>query len=696
MPPDSDHTGIARLLENALAQHQQGALAEAESLYREILQRHPGHPRTLYLLGTLKAQSGNPAEAARHLREATRLEPSFSGAWINLGNALLQLADTDDAEACYRKAITADPNLAEAHFGLGRALLSLRRYREAQSQFEQALALRPQLAEARYQLGKALYQQGELAEAVECYREALRHNPRLLHIYNDLGRTLRTLGRLDEAIDAYREIIRVRPNAADAWNNLGNVLRQSARMDEAADCYQRALSIDPQLAETQNNLGNILKTLGRLDEAADRYRRAVELKPGFVQAHSNLLLCLNYNPACDEQQLFREHLRWAQTHIPTRRGARKHANVPDPERRLRIGYVSPDFRSHAVTRFFEPLLASHCHDAVETICYAQLVHGDDTTQRLQSLSDGWCPTAGMTQPELVERIQSDAIDILVDLAGHTARNRLPVFGLQPAPVQMSWLGYPNTTGMAAMDYRLTDAIADPDGADKFYTEKLIRLKHGLTRYLPPADAPAAGPLPARETGRVTFGSQNNLVKLNDQVIALWSRVLKQVPGSRLLLFRDMLQGSVAAWVRSKFAQHGIESAQLELRHEPISKNSYLSVYQQIDIGLDPFPWNGHVTTCEALWMGVPVVSLLGPVHRGRLSASVMHQLGLEELVAENPHDYIRIAGELASNLERLLQLRASLRQRVAESPLCDGPSLAHEVEAIYRRIWRHWCTHQSQ
>ncbi len=683
---------ISGLLESALRHHQAGELNEAEKLYREVLACEAVHPRALYLLGTLKAQGGDTAEAVRYLREATRHDPGFNAAWLNLGNALLQLANADEAETCYRKAIKTAPEQADAYFGLGRTLLSLRRYNEAQDELKRALALKPQFAEAQYQLGKAFFLLGKLTEAENSYRQALRQNPQLLHIYTDLGRTLRTLGKLDEAAAAYREIIRARPEAADAWNNLGNVLRQQSRMDDAAECYRRALSIDPKLAETQNNLGNVLKTLGRLDEAAGCYRQAIQLKPGFIQAHSNLLLCLNYIPGYDEQQLFREHLHWAATHTPTRPVSGKYSNIPDPGRRLRVGYVSPDFRTHAVTRFFEPLYAHHNHEVVETICYAQLVKGDETTERLQSMSDGWRRTIGMTQAGLAEQIREDAIDILVDLAGHTARNRLPVFRLRPAPLQISWLGYPNTTGMATLDYRLTDAIADPDGADRFYTERLLRLENGLTCFLPPTDAPDPGPLPAGGSGRVTFGSLNNLVKLNDQVIALWSRVLRQVPGARLLLFRDMLQGKVAERVQSGFEQHGINSSQLELRHEAGSGNTYLNVYQEIDIALDPFPWNGHVTSCEALWMGVPVIALLGPAHRGRLAASVLHQVGLESLVARDPDDYVHIASELARDVRGMEQLRSGLRQRVAESPLCDGPGMALEVEAIYRKLWHHWCT----
>ena len=676
-------------LQRALEHQRAGDPDRAEQLCRQILEEDPHNARALYLLGTLAAAAGRLDEAIGQLREAARLEPGFSATWLNLGNALLQRGAAREAEACFRRL--ADTGVPEGVLGIGRALLEQRRPGDAAAQFRQLLAQRPDFAPAHFQLGRALEQQGELPQAADCYREALRLNPGLLHVHTALGRVLRTLGRLDEAAAAFREIIRVKPEAADAWNNLGNVLRQQARMDEAADCYRRALSLAPQLAGAWNNLGNVLKTLGRLEEAVDSYRRALQLDPASAQTHSNLLLCLNYLPDLDEEQLLREHRRWAEVQAPAHGTMVDHGNAPDPERRLRIGYLSPDLRDHAVSRFFEPLLTHHDHEVVEVVCYAQLVREDDTSRRLKSLSDGWRRTVGVPDAELARRVRDDGIDILVDLAGHTARNRLPVLGLRPAPVQVSWLGYPNTTGLPAVDYRLGDAIADPAGAEQLYTERLVRLPGGLTRYRPPEDAPPPGPLPAHARDRLTFGSLNNLVKLNEAVIALWSRLLRALPRARLLLYRDMLRDRAAERLRAAFARHGIDQRQLELRHQPPADGCWLDVYREIDIALDPFPWNGHVTTCEALWMGVPVITLLGPVHRGRLSASVLHQVGLDELVADDADGYLQIAMALAGDRERLAQMRASMRQRVASSPLCDGAAMAREVEAAYREMWRNWC-----
>jgi predicted O-linked N-acetylglucosamine transferase (SPINDLY family) len=686
---------IAALLDAAGARHRSGETGAAEQLYLDALAIDAQHPQALYLLGTLKAQTGSLQPAQLYLEQAVRQAPALVAARVNLGNVQQQLGKLDAAESCYRQALGIDARSADACFGLGRVLMARNDYAQAQVYFEQALACRPAFAPAHVQLGLALRHQGELERALGCYLKALRLDSRLLHVYSELGETLQRLGRAEESLDAWQRYAHEFPQLAASWNNLGNVQRLLARMDEAADSYRRALAIDPSLAEVSNNLGNVLKTLGRIDEAIACYRRALVLKPGFVQAHSNLLLCLNYVPGLDERQIFAEHVHWAATHIREGRAGKSCANALEPQKRLRIGYLSPDFRIHAVARFFEPLLANHDRDRFETMLYAQLARADETTHRLQSMSDHWCCTVGMPDVDLAHRIEADGIDILVDLAGHSARNRLPVLGLRPAPVQVSWLGYPNTTGMTSVDYCLTDAIADPAGAEAFCTEQLVRLPNGLTCYQPPPDAPEPGPLPVLENQAVTFGSLNNLVKLNQAVIALWSRVLEQVSGSRLLLYRDMLRGGVAERVREDFARHGIGGERLVLWHELPGKPHYLAAYRSIDIALDPFPWNGHVTSCEALWMGVPVVTLAGPVHRGRLAASVLHQVGLDALVAADAAEYINIASKLAADPERMAGLRMGLRGRIRASALCDGPGFARQIEDFYRNSWYGWCKSQK-
>lgn len=690
-PPES----ISALLDTAAQRHRNGDVIAAERLYFDVLGFDPLHPQALYLLGTLKAQTGALQLAQGYLEQAVLLAPALAAPRVNLGNVLLQQGNVDAAEACYRQALGIDAMSVDACFGLGRILIARNDYAQAQAYLEQALVNRPGFAQAYVQLGLTLRHQGELERALDCYQEALRLDPRLLHVYSELGGTLQRLGRAEESLDAWDRYVHVFPHLAAGWNNLGNVQRLLARMDEATDSYRRALAIDPSLAEVSNNLGNVLKALGQIDEAVACYRHALALKPGFAQAHSNLLLCLNYVPGLDEQQIFAEHLRWAAAYISEEPAGNSFTNAPDPQKRLRIGYMSPDFRTHAVTCFFEPLLTNHSRVEVETLLYAQVARGDDTTQRLRSMADEWCCTVGMTHAELAQRITADGVDILVDLAGHSARNRLPVLGLRPAPVQVSWLGYPNTTGMNAVGYRLTDEIADPAGAEAFCTEQLVRLPNGLTCYRPPTDAPEPGPLPFLGNQAVTFGSLNNLVKLNQAVIALWSRVLEKVSGSRLLLYRDMLRGGVADRVREDFARHGIGEERLVLLHELPGKQHYLAAYRLIDIALDPFPWNGHVTSCEALWMGVPVIALAGPVHRGRLAASLLHQNGLGALVAADEDEYVAIANALATDQTRMADLRQGLRERVRKSPLCDGPGFARQVEGVYRDIWRHWCASQS-
>lgn len=686
---------VARLLKRGIEHHSNGELQSAERCYLDALSAVPEHPRTLYLLGTLKAQTGSTHEAIPYLAASTRHDPGFIGAWVNLGNAQLQTGNAKDAEASFRRACDRHTTTPDACLGLGRTLLALRRALEAQQWLERAITMNPGLAEAHYQLGQSLFQQKSLERAAECYRAALGHNPKLLQAYNALGNALRTLGRLDDACDVYRSLLNIKPDAADAWNNLGNVLRQDAKLDDAADCYRKALSINPNQAESHNNLGNILKAQCLISEAINHYRESIRLNPSLRQTWSNFLLCLNYVPGLDNSLLSKEHKRWGQRSSKPAKEIIRYLCKPSTERRLRIGYMSPDFRTHAVAHFLEPLLAAHDRDVVEVICYAQLLKPDETTERFQHMTDDWHTTTHLSDRELAERIHNDQIDILVDLAGHTGRNRLTALAYRPAPIQVSWLGYPNTTGMSCIDYRFTDVISDPQGTDTHYTETLIRLDTGVTRYQPPDNSPDVEELPASTSGLITFGSLNNLVKLNSAVIALWSRVLSSIPGSRLLLYRDMLHGSVADRIAAEFRSHGIDPDRLDLRHEIPARTNYLSLYNEIDIGLDPFPWNGHVTTCEALWMGVPVVTLLGTAHRGRLSASVLHQVGLQNLVAGSAGAFVNIAAQLAGDHSSLASLRRQLRQQVADSRLCDGNSQAREIEAAYRQMWANWCSHQS-
>jgi predicted O-linked N-acetylglucosamine transferase (SPINDLY family) len=407
---------------------------------------------------------------------------------------------------------------------------------------------------------------------------------------------------------------------------------------------------------------------------------------------SALLLDLNYS--CDDpKQIITAHKEWDAAISAPLRPQTPHENSRDPARRLRIGYVSSDFFRHPVAYFFEPLLQSHSANEFETYCYANVEKPDPVTGRLRALAHHWRDIRGMAPAAVADLVRSDSIDILVDLGGHTAPNLLLVFAHKPAPIQVTWLGYPNTTGMGAMDYRITDEWADPPGkAEAYHTEMLARLPNGFLCYRPFIKAPPVSPSPAARAGCVTFGSFNSLRKITPEVLKTWASILAAIPGSRLLLKRSPLRyATVAERYRRPFLEAGVEPDRVVLQDAIPSQTEHLALYSQVDVGLDSFPYNGTTTTCEALWMGVPVVCLAGNRHSGRVGVSILTQMELTDLIADSPDDYVRIAVELANTPKRLSELRSSLRQRMSVSPLCDAKAFARTMEDAYRKMWRNWC-----
>ena len=580
---------------------------------------------------------------------------------------------------------------AEAWFMLGTINGRLNNAAETIDCFRRAVALQPGHALAYFNLGMALRGQGRNEEAVDAFREVTRLVPQRPEAYVCLGQVLMTLGRFDEAGDCLQALLKVTPQDVEAWANRGKIFHAKGHFDEAVSCYRRALRLEPRYGGIYDNLACVLCNQGLYEEALANHRKALEIIPNDTTAYSNLLLTMHYLPGQNAEELFAEHRRWAQVHANIPGGVAHHANSRDPERRLRVGYVSPDFRDHPVAFFFEPLLANHDRNAVEPVCYSNVARPDETTARLRSMAVQWRDIRALNDERAANMIREDAIDILVDMAGHTGGSRLMVFARKPAPIQVTWLGYPNTTGLPAVDYRLTDSISDPPDERALYTEKLIRLPGAFFCYAPPADAPAVTALPARARGVVTFGSLNTLAKLNDQVIDLWCEVLHANPASRLLVYRNTLKGAVKGRFAAKFAARGIGGERLQLRSDLPPGQGYLDIYGEIDIALDTFPWSGHTTSCEALWMGVPVITLYGKSHAGRMCASVLAGMGLSHLTARTPDDYVRIATALSGDLDALEQMRAGLRARMAASPLCDGHAFARKIEAAYREMWRTWC-----
>ena len=616
------------------------------------------------------------------------------------GNAHFNAGALDAAALCYQRALQIDPLCAEASFNLGCTLDRLTGPREALPHFSQAAALRPDWCEARGNLAFALARVGRMAEAARELSAAKALNPGDAGLCNNLGLALSELGRGEEACASYREAIRLNPLYPEAYNNLAILYERYGRSSEAISSCLEALRLRPDYPEAHHNLACALKSQGRHEEALAQFREALRLKPDYQEAHSALLFTLCYPAGVGEEEVAAEHFAFGARHgrgtgscgAGTRPTPQPHDNDRSPERPLKIGYVSADFRAHAVARFIEPVLRHHDRGRFQIFCYSNVAVPDAKSESLAGLADRFVNIAGLPDQSAEEMIRRDRIDILVDLSGHTAGNRLPLFARKPAPVQVTWLGYPHSTGLQAMDYRICDAVTDPPGAwEQRYCEKLLRLPGNFSCFAPPEEAPGVGELPCLANGFVTFGSFNNPAKITPETVALWAGVLRGVPGSRMLVKGySLADAGSRARLTGLFAAHGVEAGRLELLGNTPLYRDHLALYQQVDIALDTFPYHGTTTTCEALWMGVPVVTLAGNAHRSRVGASLLGSVGLGSLVARHELEYCDAAIYLARDTARLKGLRSTLRQTMAGSPLTDGAGFTRQLEAAFREIWLSW------
>ena len=541
--------------------------------------------------------------------------------------------------------------------------------------------------------GRAHHGAGRLQEAEAIYRRVFAAEPDCPDAVHLLGVIAHQNGDDGVAVELITKAIAANPRAAEYHNNLGTALKRLGRLEDAVAAYEGALELRPEYAEAHNNLGNAFKDQGDLDEALVAFRTALELNPSFDEAHSNLLSCLYYHPSCDRQTIFAEHRKWnAQHAVPLSPTANLHGNAAIPEKRIRLGLVSHNFRRHPVGYLALSSLEALNTEAVELYCYADIIHGDDLTERFREAAHTWRSTVGMSDENIVALIGGDEIDILVDMSGHGTGSRLLVFAHRPAPVQVKWVGCQNnTTGMDAIDYFISDSVETPAHHEPWYTEEIVRLPDSYVCYEPPHYAPAVAPLPAISNGHITFGCFNNLTKVNRQAVALWSRLLKGAPASRLILKAKQLNdAAVRARYQAMFAAHGIAPERLDLLGYSLHAE-LLAHYSDVDIALCPIPYSGCLTTCEALWMGVPVVTMPGEIFAHRHSASFLGTVGLTDWLATTPEQYLQIAERHCGDLDGLAALRAGLRERVRRSPLCDAPRFAGNLEAAFRRMWRHWC-----
>jgi len=706
-------------------------LDEAIAAYRRAIALNHNLPEAHNRLANALSGKGQFDEAIVAYRQAIALRPNFAEAHSNLGAALIAEGQIDEAIAACRQAIALRLNYAEAHYNLGRALKDKGQLDEAVASYRQAIALKPNYVEAQRNLGNALRDKGQVDEAINAHRQAVALGPNLPQAHSNLGNALRDKGQLDEAINAHRRAITLRPGYAEAYYNLGIALHDKGEVDDAIAAYRQAISLKsdyaeahynlgielhdkgqlddaivafrqaitlkPNLPNAHSNLGTTLKDKGQLDEAIAAYRQALALNPNLSETHSNLIFVLHYHPACDVEAIAEEHRRWNHQHAeplkkfiqpPSTSPGSSYANIRNPERRLRIGYVSADFCEHALALLFLPLLRHHDSGQCEVICYSNVPHPDAMTKQMQDCVAHWREIKGLSDSQVAGRIREDGIDILVDLSLHTAGNRLQVLARKPAPVQATWM-LPSTTGLDTIDYRLTDPYMDPPGShDAYYSERSIYLPDTFWCYDPLISEPAINGLPAQSNGHVTFGCLNNFCKINEQVLQLWAKVLKTVDRSRLMIHCP--EGSHRQLLQGQLQREGIDPDRIELiARRP--RVQYLELYHRIDVGLDTFPYNGHTTSFDSFWMGVPVITLVGKTAVGRAGVSQLINLGLTELIAQTPDQYVQNAAELAGHLPRLAELRRTLRARMEASPLMDAARFARNIEAAYRQMWRTWC-----
>jgi len=604
------------------------------------------------------------AEANELLAFVCKRDKTDIGSWSALGSVNFRLNNLKRAEACFRHARKLKPGDFRLSINLGAVYAS----------------------------------SGRLEEAIDCFQRALRIQPKSADAYYNLGNALMHQRDYQAAIGNFRHCIDLAPGHTQAWINLGAVYRNTLNVHEAIQCYENILEYESASFHALTNLGAIYKDTGRIDAAIEYFSRALEHNPRYRLARSSLVFTLNNHPTCSPEDLFKEHRRWGKLCCDRSGVFEHHDHSGDPNRVLRVGYLSPDLKTHSVAFFLEGLLARHEKHRVEAICYAEVNNPDATTKRLRSCCRHWRVTCGLTDSEVAGQVHADRIDILVDLAGHTANSRLAVLALKPAPVQVSYLGYPNTTGLPEVDYRLTDEWADPTGRTEcFHTERLVRLPHGFLCYSPPAETPAVSTLPARNNGWITFGSFNSLSKINGTVVSLWARILEAVPGSKLVLKNPAFADTtVRQYYLDLFSAQGVAAPRLTLLEHIASLDGHLAAYNSIDLALDTFPYNGTTTTCESLWMGVPVITLTGHVHAGRVGVSLLNQLGMKKWIARDTDDYLDIAVSCAGDLDELNRIRRCLRDAMRDSPLCDASLHASEVEEAYREMWRTWCATRGE
>ncbi|MBV8780087.1 MAG: tetratricopeptide repeat protein [Phycisphaerae bacterium] len=678
-------------LKRAMELHRAGKLPEAEALYRSVIAADPNVAEAWQLLGLLHTQSSRPSEAVEFLRRAIALNPHAAHYYVNYANALRLTQQHDAAIAAARKAIDLRPTLPSGYNILGVIYRDQQELEKAITAFERAVQLAPDSPDGWANLGLVFVSADRFSEAIRPLQRALSTFANHAELHHAMGRALGGMGEQELALAEFEQARTLEPAMMEAYQSAAVILIYQRRLTEAIELLRNALQINPENGVTHANLANALNDQGYSDAAAVEYDKAVTLSPDVDWIASARCIACHYRADVDPKEIFWRHREWNRLH------AEKVEQLPGiaprtfTDRKLRIGYVSPDFRRHAVAFFLSPLVTDFDREALDVFCYSnsrKRSPDDEHTDLIRSGVTGWRDIATMSDDAGAQLIRDDQIDILVDLAGHTAFNRLRLFARKPAPIQMTYLGYPNTTGMPAIDYRITDAFADPPGiSDELNVEKLLRLEDCAWCYRPIVQSPQVQPPPSQQNGFITFGSFNVAAKLNERTLHLWADVLERVPSSRFVFKAGVLNDANARKrITNFFASRKIHGDRIQFQSAFASLTDHLAYYSHVDIALDPFPYNGTTTTCDAMWMGVPVITLAGNTHVSRVGCSLLHAVGLDEMVADSSQQYLDIAAALAEDGERLKQIRGGLRDRMIRSPLGDVESFAKKLRDVYRAM----------
>ena len=655
-------------------------------------QSQPKSGASQFLIDAANAVNSEQYDKAIDILKQGIEQDSFA-AYSNIGNIYLLRGENEKAVEWLEKARECGLESMDVLDNIGRALAGLDRKDEAVEILSKAIKLQKNMKNIRL-LVESMQRMGESDKAVDALEGVLEVNPQHLEIMFELGMLFERTNRLDKAEQWYKKIVEIKL-LPGVYDRLGVICVKMWRLPKAVYYLRKAMQMLPDSANIRGHLGKALIHSGNMQEGMDLLREAVDKMPENPAIHSNFLFALHYFPELDPQMIFEEHKRWGLRHAPISMAKLSHDNTAEPERRLRIGYISPDFRKHPVSHYIEPLLDEHDREAVKVYGYGNIRRPDSTTHRLQSKFDCYRDIYGLSDEAVVHIIEQDKIDILVELAGHTDYNRLLVLARKPAPIQVTYLGYYDTTGIQAIDYLLTDSQLTPPESQKFYIEQLFPLPGGVCSYKPPEKAPAVTPLPAAEKGYITFGAFTTNHRINPRLLEVWSEILKLTLNSRLLLgFNSGDNEKVRDHYLSQFEKQGVSREIVKISgRKPYDE--YLKQYGDVDIMLDTFPENGGTITCDALWMGVSVITLAGQHQVGRVGLSTLSHLGLEFFAASTPSEYVTKAVALASKPESLMKIRASMRSRVAGSSLCDVKQFTRDMEAAYRQMWHRWCRAQA-